>query len=77
MSVSLPVLRHGYICVLIGQVGRQGLHVLVHGLGHIFAVGHGLDYRAGTLDGIAAGEDAGDAGAADLLGLQQAARGRL
>ena len=49
----------------------------MHGLGHIFAVGHGLDHSAGTLDGIAAGEDTGDAGVADLIGLKQAARGRL
>ena len=47
--VSLIILCHGYICVRIGQVGRQGLHVLVHGLGHIFAVGHGLDYRPAPL----------------------------
>ena len=75
--VSLVILRDRYIGVLVGQIRRQGLHVLVHGLGHIFAVGHGLDYRPGTLDGIAAGEDAGDAGAADLIGLKQTARGRL
>ena len=75
--VSLIILRDRYIGVLVGQIRGQGLHVLVHGLGHIFAVGHGLDYRPGTLDGIAAGEDAGDAGAADLIGLKQTARGRL
>ena len=28
--VSLVVLRYGHICVLVGEVGGQGLHVLVH-----------------------------------------------
>ena len=57
--VSLVVLRYGHICVLVGEVGGQGLHVLVHGLGHVLAVGDGLDDGARTLDGIAAGKDAG------------------
>ena len=73
--VSLVVLRHGHIRVLVGEVGGQGLHVLVHGLGHVLAVGDGLDDGARTLDGIAAGKDAGDARAAHLVGLKQAARG--
>ena len=57
--VSLVVLRYGHIRVLVGEVGGQGLHVLVHGLGHVLAVGDGLDDGARTLDGIAAGKDAG------------------
>ena len=73
--VSFIVLRYGHIRVLVGEVGGQGLHVLVHGLGHVLAVGDGLDDGARTLDGIAAGKDAGDARAAHLVGLKQAARG--
>ena len=45
----------------------------MHSLGHGLAVGHSLDNRSRALDGVAAGKDAGDAGAADLVGLKQAA----
>ena len=44
----------------------------MHGLGHLFAVGHGLDYGARALDGIAAGKHAGHAGVAQLVGHKQA-----
>ena len=47
----------------------------MHGLGHVLAVSDGLDDGARTLDGIAAGKDAGDARAAHLVGLKQTARG--
>ena len=47
--VSFIVLRYGHIRVLVGEVGGQGLHVLVHGLGHVLAVGDGLDDGARTL----------------------------
>lgn len=47
--VSFIVLRYGHIRVLVGEVGGQGLHVLVHGFGHVLAVGDGLDNGARTL----------------------------
>lgn len=73
MLVSLVILRDRYIGVLVGQVRGQGLHILVHGLSHGLAVCHGLNHRTCALDGVAAGEDAGDAGAADLIRFKQAA----
>ena len=73
MLVSLVILRDRYIGVLVGQIRGQGLHILVHGLSHSLAVCHGLDHRTRALDGVAAGEDAGDAGAADLIRFKQAA----
>ena len=73
MLVSLVILRNRYIGVLVGQIRGQGLHILVHGLGHGLAVCHGLDHRTCALDGVAAGEDAGDAGVADLIRFKQAA----
>ena len=58
-----------------GRSGGRVCMVLGAWPGHVLAVGDGLDDGARTLDGIAAGKDAGDARAAHLVGLKQAARG--
>ena len=54
-------------------VGGQGLHVGVHGRGHLFGDGHGLHDGARAHDGVAAGEHALAGGAAVLVDGEQAA----
>ena len=72
MLVSLVILHDRYIGVLIGQIRGQGLHIPCMASATVLLC-HGLDHRKCALDGVAAGEDAGDAGAADLIRFKQAA----
>ena len=44
----------------------------MHGFGDHFTVGNSLDHGTGAVDGVAGGEDAGTAGMALIVGLQQA-----
>ena len=66
--------EHRNIGVGVGSVvGGQGLHVGVHGLGHLFGDGHGLHDGACAHNGVAAGEHALAGGAAVLVDGEQAA----
>ena len=69
--MNLPLLLNEILFFL--RLLQKTLHILMHGLSHGLAVCHGLDHRTCALDGVAASENAGDAGAADLIRFKQAA----
>ena len=48
------------------------LNVFVHGLGDLFAVGHGFHNGSGAVDHVTGGKDTGTAGSAAVIGFQKA-----